>query len=761
MLGFEFAFTMAVVVSLASLDLGVALVTHLREARVPPTARAAHPGQLVGRLWWRAALASLALLAAPLAVICLNAIRVRNCDFGFGFRSFAALPVVTAVIASGLGVFFGLLLAGRRILARAVPYLVVLVAAMWSVWRFYAAPPVFSYNIFAGYFPGNLYDEAIDVGATLFWSRLYHLAVVGALLSAGAIALDVPRAALQLRGNRRPQLTRWRPIALFIATAALAVTLKAKSGELGFSLDSNDIEEELGERFETENFIIIYRGGSRIGEDIELIAEDHEFRLAQLVRTLGVKPARKIKSFYFASANEKARLMGAKRVYMAKPWRSEIYLNHAPFPHQVVRHEIAHVVAGEFGDPIFGVSAKTLLGVPVRFNVGLIEGLAVAADWPDHFSRPLTPHQSVKALSELGMEPRLEGLLSTGFLSVSSARSYTTSGSFVYYLLENYGAKKLRALYESGGDFASAYGQSFAELAKAWRAMIGAIELAPGSAEVVRERFRRRSIFQRKCPHAVARARERVAEHAGRGRMSKAIAEMRSVCDDVPGEPTYLLELARLLVRDENWKEADEIYATLADDSESISSEIRARAILARAELAAAADKWPRALTLIREAVGLPVTDATKRLAAVQEIAGTDPSDSGAALRRYFFGDRPGTPGDPVAAVARAASALAIDPNNALAHYLVGFNLRSRRAVGDAASALGKALDLGLPHPLLRREAARLLAETAYAAGDYAAVLRAADVLSEPSQPEVLRLYAADWRERVEWKRTGSLPASP
>src|SRR5690606_36972577 len=107
--------------------------------------------------------------------------------------------------------------------------------------------------------------------------------------------------------------------------------------------------------------------------------------------------------------------------------------------HQVLRHELAHVVAGEFGDPLFGVAARRVLGLPLAFNVGLIEGIAVAADWPDHFVRPLTPHQSVKAMLELGVAPPVEKLLSTGFFQFSAARSYTVAGSFLRFLLETRG----------------------------------------------------------------------------------------------------------------------------------------------------------------------------------------------------------------------------------------------------------------------------------------------------------------------------------
>jgi hypothetical protein len=711
-------------------------------------------------LWARAALLAAGLLLGPLLLISANAIRIRNCDFSFGFEAFVAMPLVSAVLAAGIGVAVALAISGRRWPLLIAPFAVVVGSALWSLYRFSAAPPVFSYNMFAGFFPGNLYDEAIELTSAFYWARLYQLSLVVAMLATAAALIDVPAGRLSLRGRRRPDGWRLAPIGLAVAALILATGLRLESGALGFDIDEVDIKAELGGRHETANFIIYYNGGRAIDEHIDLIGDDHEFRLAQVVRDLGVAPRYKIVSYLFADPREKQRLMGARNVYMAKPWRHEIYLNQSGFPHQVLRHEIAHVVAGEFGDPIFGVSASGVLGLPLRFNVGLIEGTAVAVDWPDHFNKPLTPHQSVKALTELDMAPPLASLMSTGFLAVSSTRSYTVAGSFVRFLWDAYGVEKVKALYRSGGDVRGVYGKSLAELEREWRAVIDATPLPDGAAEIIRERFRRPSIFERPCAHAIARARDRVDELIRRADIDAAIETMRSVCDDVPGEPRYLMELAQILVRTgepERVAEADRIWAELAADAEVITSSIRAQSLLNRAEVAITAGDLERGLELVAEAAALPVPDSLARLAQLQLWSGRYDGPAAEMFRRYFWGDLPGRGGDPVALTGRAALALAVEPRSAYAHYLVGFQLRHRNAHADSAAALSKALELGLDNPLVRREAARLLAEAAYIAGDLATVERAAAILKEPDQPEVLRLLGADWLERAHWKRTGQL----
>jgi len=566
-LGFEFAFVMAIAASVAAADLGAALTRRLLAAsgRASVTTAPApdRPIRLVASLVLCAGLLALVCTAAPLAIISVNALRVRTCDWTFGFECYGAMTILSALWAAGLGVLCGLVAGRRRVLSNALPYLILVALVLHSLWRFYAAPPVFSYNPLVGFFPGNLYDEEIRLGAPLLWARLHQFALVGALLALDAALIDVPSAALRYR-SRRPVGVRWGATTLCALLLGLALVVRANAGWLGFSLGKGDLAFELNGRIETDHFVILYPRGGDIERDIRQIAEDHEFRLAQVTRALGAAPSGRLTSFYFESSEQKARLIGARNVQMAKPWRNEIYVQHAPFPHPVLRHEIAHAVAGAFGDPLFGVSAGRVLGLPVFFNAGLIEGTAVAADWPDHFNHALTPHQAVKAMTEMDMAPPIGRLLSTGFFAFSSARSYTAAGSFVRFLIDRHGAARLRELYRSGGDFARAYGRTQDDLVAEWRAMIARIALPASAREKVRERFRRGGIFERPCPHAVADKLARIGRLAGRGEIDDAVEVARSLCRDVPDEPRHLMQLAALLFRGGAVDESASIFRSIA-----------------------------------------------------------------------------------------------------------------------------------------------------------------------------------------------------
>jgi hypothetical protein len=753
-LGFEFSFAISPLAALAAADLGAASVRRLRatpgsDLEGGLLGTGVTPQWLLLALSGQVAILCAALLFPCLLAISVNAIRVPNCDWWFGIETFVLMPMLSATLAGGLGVAVGVIAGRRRWLSLLLPPLALFAVVLTAVWQFYAAPAVYSYNLLTGFFPGNLYDEQVELTAPFFWARLFQLCWVLALLLAVSASADI--RTLTLAYPRPSLFARRRSVALLAVLFALAATaLFSASGRLGFFISADEIAAELGAHFQTEHFDIYYAAGSPIEKHIESIAEEHEFRLYQVARALGVEPPAHITSYYFKDPQAKYRAMGARYVFMAKPWRKEIYLNHQDFPHDVLRHELVHVVAGEFGDPIFGTSVGDWYGLPVRFNVGMIEGLAVAIDWPDHYNKPLTPHQSVKAMMELGYAPPIDSLFSPAFFGNATSRSYTVAGSFLRWLFDRYGAEPLRQLYRNGGDFENAYHIDREQLFSGWKDTIASTKVPTGAAEMVRERFRRTSIFQRACPHAVARWRAEVEDLVAEHRLDEAIALSRRICVAVPQEPSYELELGNLLSTSDEVEEAGRIYLGLAGEVEEVSTTVRAEALVAVSSLAAKRGDWEETVRLLDEAAGLALDDNSMRNVVARRYAALCTWPSGPALRHYFWGEEPVTPGG---RIGRIAAALAADPESGLAHYLLGRNLINEAPPADAAAALSRALELGLPHPLLRSETARQLAAQAYQAGDFAAVERAARLLMEPEQGAVLQLLGADWLDRLQWRR--------
>ena len=741
-LGYELAFAMALVAAPLGLDLGAALARQLQ--RMPPRGieRASYAGRALASSTVAAAGLAAAVMVIPAVICALRGIVIPTCDWWFGIEAYLAMPIVTALLAGALGHVLGVVAGPRRFAGAALAQLPLVLVAVMALWRFYGAPPVFTYNAILGYFPGNLYDENVQLTAALAWSRLEQLGWVIAIAAAVTFWLDVPR--YRTARAARPVGRRLGALGLALVAAAGSAVLHHQGGALGYCIDAEDIEEALGGRFETPHFIIHYSDTKELREVIGLVAEDHEFRYAQVVKQLGVEPVGKLRSFYFAGRDEKARWMGARDVEMAKPWRGEIYLDHRAFPHGSLRHEIAHAVAAEFGDPLFGVAARRVLGLPLLASPGLIEGLAVAIDWPGGYDR-MTPHESVRALTAMGKRPSIAQLLTLQFFSVSSATGYTTAGSFLRFLLDTYGAPKLREMYRSGGEFADAYGKPLARLEAEWLAMIDKIQLPKAAVDASRERFRGTSVFDRPCPHAIAKQRELAGEAGAAGDRARAIWLMRDVCSDAPEEPRYQMDLADLLFGGNPLERAEALgrWTSVARNEEGVTSTVRAEAFEKLAKAAAVVGNDAAVRALIAEAVQLPVDSNERRQLDALAFSLGYPGAAGPALRGYFFNTTSRVDPETWALLATLA-----EPELGFAHYLHGLQLLGNGELTAASAELQRALVLGLPGVQFVRNAGRRLAVAAYRANDPAGLAAAIAALQGPGMTETDRLLATDWAER-------------
>lgn len=757
-LGYELAVAAALFAAIMGVDVGARLARELQTMPVPELARSGWPGRAMARSTAAAALLAAAIMLIPAVISAVRGLWLPTCDWWFGLHTYAAMPLATAALAGAAGHAIGVLVGPRRALAPLLAQGLLVAIAFAALWRFYAAPAVFSYNAILGYFPGNLYDEHLELTSALAWSRLEQLLWVGAFAALVACRLDVP--TYRVRRGRRPAGSRRRALAIALACAACACALRWHGGALGYAVDAEDVELALGGRVETPHFIIHYARTPEIEANIDLIAADHEFRYAQVISQLEIVPEGKIRSFYFADPEQKARLMGARDVEMAKPWRREIYIDHRGYPIESLRHEIAHAVAAEFGDPIFGVAARRVFGIPVLISPGLVEGFAVAIDWPGSYDRP-SPHEAVRAMQELGALPSIDQLLGLSFLTVSSARGYTTAGSFLRFLLERYGPARLRAVYHSGGDFESAYGVSRKELEAEWRAMIAQIVLPPPAVEASRERFRGGSVFDRPCPHAIAARRRRAAAAVADGDHAAAIAIWRDICRDAPDEPAYRRVLGdRLAASDDPIDRAQGLllWLGLATDAARVTSSLRASAY-ERLIREFGRGEEPRALALVRSfaaaAQALPLDPNERRTIDGMAFALAHRGPAAASLRAYFFDPGPAAPADTSTPLEHALAAAIAEPALGMPHYLVGLQHFFRSEWTAAAESLERALARPLPGAAFVRNAARRLAIAAYHTRDRARLGVAISALSTLASGD--RALAKDWLDRISFDDTGRL----
>ena len=743
LLGFDFAFAIALVIAFAGADVGHGAVAAARRRGLQP-----EPLDAVGL----GVAGALGLVVGPLVLSLLNALRIRNCDLGVGFQFYLLLPVASALVAAPSGALCGLLLPRRgRILAFAVPF----ASIAWSLLRLYRDPAVFVLDPFGGFFPGPIYDEALRPSTTLLFFRLANLLwMATAVLAVGWLV--TLRAAL--RSGARPL-----PRARLLAQAALAAPFLAASitvwlfrFELAFHTDHGRLHQVLSRETRSAHFRV--RSDPRYdGEPHEraLLLEDLEFRYHQLSRTLGVEPAGPTTIYLFPSAEVKKGLVGAGGTLYAKPWAREIYLQADRFPAGHLRHELAHVFAGVFGDPLFGISLDWRLPFP-RLASGLIEGVAVAADFGDPRGEA-TVHQQARAMLEANLAPPLDQVVGAGFSTLSGARAYTLAGSFCHFLLGRHGPEKLRAVYRGAGNFEKVYGQPLAALERDWQKYVRAQPLDQDSEEQAKERFRRPAIFKKVCAREIGARVEEANQRLYR-EPEAAVELFASVCDDEPQEPTHTLSLAHARFVAGQVEPARAAARKLLED-ENLTRTLRARAANLLVLIAYHGGDFGEASQALDRHAELATDEATQRTIFARQRA---LQDLGArqTLGRVLFGDSPSRGVDGALVMYLLLRFEQAFPDEALGPYLVGRQL-AYRDPALAASALDRACPpmgpVPAPVPLtprFRQECLELLAIAAFEAGNLDRSRAAMEAVKASAKKQAARLRAEDFLERIAFSRS-------
>ena len=627
-LGYDFSFALGMVTAFAAVDVGHGVGK--RHVARGPSGDQDWRGVL--RPFGEACAVAAALLVLPLVASLANALRVRNCNLGAGFAFFFLLPVMTALYAACAGVLAARVPGRRgRVLAFALP----LLSLGWTLLRLYREPPVFAFDPFGGYFPGPIYDEALRPPEALVWFRL---ACVVWMATAVAIAVAAASRGFDPR--------RWRRRALMVALplAAGSIAFYTAGGSLGFRIGRGDLRQALDRTLTTEHFVLHYARGSKTPAELALTAEDLEFRYHQLRETFAVEPKLPITVWEFPSADAKKQLVGAGGTLYARPWTQEIFMHGTRFPSNRLRHEMAHVFAGAFGDPLFGISLAWrrtgFLPLPTLAS-GLVEGIAEAADSSDP-DGDATIHQEARAMIEAGLAPPLAAVVGSGFTTLAGRRAYTMAGSFSSFLLETRGAQKLRELYRSAGNFTDVYRVPLADLEREWREFLNRQPLTTRERARASEDFRRPAIFARVCARELA-ARLAEARAIQRDEPARAVAILERTCNDDPSEPTYRLALAEALALAGERERALTMLAQLSVGSD-VTVPLRAQAASLAAEINFVARDYVRASAEQRRATEMASSEADRRLALAKLRAldeRIDPGDAGpGAVRRRAAGGR-------------------------------------------------------------------------------------------------------------------------
>jgi hypothetical protein len=669
LLAFEFALFTTVPVTFVAAGRG------MRAADRPGIRSHARP---LGRL--------LGLTALPLVPITLNALRIQNCNLVEGFLFYLLLPGLTAPIAY----LWGYACARWRPRRPRRVFALVFAASFAAPVGFLVfAPPVDAFHWFLGYYPGSLYDEVIPLTGRLVGARVIDLAFAFA-------------AALAVAGGRDARL-----VAAGIAGAGLAAGLP-----LDLFRTADHVQSELGGFVETPEIRLHHPAGLP-GEHVAALMTELAFRHGELATFFGRRPEAPIDVWFYADGRQKKRLMGAGAVRIAKPWQRAVHLQVPDVGDGILAHELAHAFSAEISAAPHHLSLTPFL-VP---NMGLIEGVAVAAAWDDS---PLDAHQWTLAMHRLGVARPLRTLLSPqGFLTANSRVAYTQCGSYLRWLRDTDGPEAVEALYRRGHLEAPADGSP--DPVDAWLAFLETRTVSAAALATARLRFDRPAIFGKTCAHEIAALRARLEEIPGHD-VEAGLAVVEAILSHLPDDPDAQLTRIAWLARRATGGPTDEQAALDAADALAARPDIglvrRARAREWQADLRARRGR-PDDLAIAR-ALYDALDDAHFDRAWTRRIAVKRAAVDGGAWGRDVIAllTRPDEAG-PDSGDALLERIVAAAPDHPLTHYLRGRRFIQR---GDTVAGLlhtQAALDAGLPHRTLTFEALRLVAATRFQRGAY------------------------------------------
>ncbi|MEO8905565.1 MAG: hypothetical protein ABI488_23865 [Polyangiaceae bacterium] len=655
------------------------------------------------------------LAVLGLLIVLGHGLRVGFCDAGWGVELYLLAPLPGALLAGVWGALVGNLAARvstrwrRRTLCIVGALAAPLGGIAVSLGRFYTSPMVFAFDPFFGYFSGPLYDTVIDA----FWPlATYRVGTLLTVLGAFCIAAHFDED-LHFTGFQRPWLAGGG------AAAWLGSALLVWNGTtLGHFSTRASIEAALGQQVYGQRCDVKYSAGI-LRRDALLFARDCDAELRADEAYFEIQGPPRVTAFLFANADEKGHLMGASNTYIAKPWRREIYVQYSPYPHPVVGHELAHVLAGSFGVGPFRVSGPLGGWLP---DPGRIEGVATAASPNDNDE--FTLDEWAKTLLDLSLLPPLESVFRLGFLGQNSSTAYTVAGAFVHWFHDRYGAAALRRWY-GGEPLETVVGKSFGQLESAWRADLSRVHVDPALLNEARVRFDRPALFGRHCPRIVDRLNGVANQKLGSADTAGARIALAEVLRLDPHHNSAKFALAACDVKDGDQAAALKAYATLAASPELAkldqagAREAEGDVELRAGNIAGARRAYDAVAEVVADEDRLRTLDVKR-----------SPENE---LQRRAIVDL--LIGDPILGAAFEVAAPRIEewaqkePGNGLPSYLLGKNLFNRNRFAEAADYLDDALNKTISLARVKREAWRTRLIVACAVGDGTAEARALSAL--------------------------------
>jgi len=341
--------------------------------------------------------------------------------------------------------------------------------------EFYIYPQVYFYNLIVGIIPGTIYDEQILISSKLILYRILHFVLLSIIL------YSIYKVGNINRKNRR---------LLLLSTSLGALLFFLLKPFMGFATTKYDLHENLNLSLLSEVFEIRYTD-NLTQNNVQLLGLEHFYYIKEIELKTELSTPKNLISYIFKDANQKGALFGSKAANVAKPWMNEIYLDYNSTENSL-EHELIHLYAAQIGSTPFKIADG--------FNMAMLEGYAMAIE--DNYSG-YDIHYMALLAKESDYNFNIPELFSKlNFFGQASSLSYITAGSFIKFLIEEYGIDKVNLVYQDL-DFEKYFEKGLDKLEVEYIQFLNELNY-PINKHRANLFFGRRPIAKKVCPRTVS-----------------------------------------------------------------------------------------------------------------------------------------------------------------------------------------------------------------------------------------------------------------
>jgi hypothetical protein len=415
------------------------------------------------------------MILLPFAISIIKSIIFGFCSFSDGLFFYLVITLPSVIIGSAIGSAIYFSIRKFRVPAFIIIYLLILFIPVLEI---YFNPQIYLYNPLFAYFPGTIYDEGLSIDYKLTLYRIFNVIFFLSILS-----------YFIKWGTQQSSFTKYLTFSL-MALVVAALFYFFVSPLFGYTTTQSKLSQELSGLVESKHFTI--HTDKRIDKNIlQQIVINQEYYYSQLRNYFVEEPKSKINSYVFFDSEQKKNLFGSGAADVAKPWLNSIYVSVDSWE-STLKHEIAHCFTAGFGTGVFKLAAG--------FSPSLIEGVAEAADG-------FYDENSIHYLASLAYKNNYKVDLTSLFSSFSffgsvSSLSYIYSGSFIQYLIKEFGIEKVKLFYRTN-DFESSISEKIDYVIENYEVFLAGVA-ADGKKGIANYYFGRKSLISKVCPRYVS-----------------------------------------------------------------------------------------------------------------------------------------------------------------------------------------------------------------------------------------------------------------